>query len=226
MTICPECGDEKERVAQHWAMSACGYPEVSADQRAVLDGLMLGGANVNGQGSNRHLLVSTTSEQLAEWTTELLDWLHHGTRVVRSDVAEHRNVYRVRTPAHPAINRYERWGGDGQGRAPPADYSLSPLAGRIWWAYAGGLEWHGEYDSQRTATISALDDDRAGWVQRVLATAGVDATRVGKRVQWHGEQLREWLAWIGEPVPGVEHKWVDSIATYRTLREVPHADGE
>ena len=217
MTICPGCGEAYERVASHWAHSGCGYPEISAEQRAVLDGLMLGGANIDGHGSNRHLLASTTAGGLAEWTAERLGWLHHRTRVVHSDSRDHEDVYRVRTSAHPAINRYEWWG-DGDGRAPPTDYELSPLAGRVWWAYAGGLEWHGEYDSQRTATISALDDDRAAWVRRVLATASVDATRAGKRVQWHGEQLLEWLAWIGNAAPGAEHKWADTQATYQRRR--------
>jgi predicted RNA-binding Zn-ribbon protein involved in translation (DUF1610 family) len=217
MTICPACGDAFERIASHWSNSACGYPDISVEQRAVLDGLMLGGANVDGQGSNRHLLASTTSQLLAEWTADQLDWLHHGTRVVHGDSADHGDVYRVRIPAHPAINRYERWG-DGETRAPPDNYDLTPLAGRVWWAYAGGLQWQGEYDSQRTATISALNDDRGAWVQRVLSTAGIDGTRAGKRVQWHGQQLRDWLDWIGDPVPGAEHKWA-TLVEYRALRE-------
>jgi len=224
MTICPACGDAYERVASHWSRSGCGYPDITVEQRAVLDGLMLGGANVDGQGSNRHLLASTTSPLLAEWTADQLDWLHHGTRVVDDDAGDHQDVYRVRTPAHPAINRYERWG-DGETRAPPEDFDLSPLAGRVWWAYAGGLQWQGEYDSQRTATISALDDNRAAWVQRVLSTAGIDATRTGKRVQWHGQQLRDWIDWIGDPVPGAEHKWANRVE-YRALRENPGSASE
>jgi len=223
VTICPGCGDAYERAASHWSNSACGYPEISAEQRAVLDGLMLGGANVDGQGSNRHLLASTTSPLLAEWTAEQLDWLHHGTRTDHG-AGDHQDVYRVRTPAHPAINRYERWG-DGETRAPPDNYDLTPLAGRVWWAYAGGLQWQGEYNSQRTATISALNDDRGAWVQHILSTAGIDATRVGKRVQWHGQQLRDWLDWIGDPVPGAEHKWATRVE-YRALREDPDSASE
>lgn len=212
MTICPECDEQKERVAQHWAMSACGYPEISREQREVLDGLMLAGATVTGNGNNRHLTIGTTSEALAEWTADQLGWLHHGTRVEQGD-SNRNDVFRVRTPAHPACNRYERWGDGGEGRAPPDDFQLTARAGRAWWAYAGGLQWSGEYDSQRTATISALDDSRARWVQRVLATAEIDVTRVGKRIQWHGQQVRDWLTFIGSPVPGAEYKWADHQAT-------------
>lgn len=216
MTTCPECGDRKERISQHWAMSSCGYPEIVREQREILDGLMLAGATVAGTGNNRHLRIGTTSKDLAGWTAEQLGWLHHGTRV-EADDGNREDMYRIRTPAHPACNRYERWGDDG--RAPPDDYQLTARTGRVWWAYAGGLQWPGEYDSQRTATISALDDSRARWIQRVLATVAIDATRAGKRVQWHGQQIRDWLTFIGDAVPGAAHKWATTIVEYRTIRD-------
>jgi len=209
MTVCPECGQDKERVAQHWAMSSCGYPKVPDERRELLDGLVLGSGTISGNGSNRHLTIGTTSKTLAEWTAEQLGWLHHGTRVDHPG-GDRDPIYRVRTPAHPAINRYERWGTPRDNRAPPDSYQLTPRAGRVWWAYAGGLQWQGEYDSQRTATISALDDGRARWIRRTLATVAIDATRAGKRIQWHGQQVRDWLSFIGDPVPGVEYKWRES----------------
>lgn len=67
----------------------------------------------------------------------------------------------------------------------------------------------------RSVDTWALDDDRADWILRVLADVGVNATRAGKRVQWHGEQLRAWLDWIGEPVLGAEHKWATSRDEYQ-----------
>jgi hypothetical protein len=224
MTLCPECGDEYERIASHWSNSTCGYPEITEDQRAALDGLMLGGSNVDGQGSNRHLLASTVSSPLAEWTAEQLDWLHHGTRVVHGD-ADNQDVYRVRTAAHPAINRYERWG-DGETRAPPDDYDLTPLAGRVWYAFAGGLQWHGDYDSQRTATFSALKDSRAAWIIDVLGAVGFAPTRAGKRVQLRPTETTRLLGWIGDPVPGAVYKWADSLIEYQTLRENPLSEAD
>lgn len=215
MTRCPVCNQEKERVAQHWAQSKCGYPEIDDELRSILDGLALSGATVTGHGTNRYLTIGTTNKTLASWTSESLQWLHHGTRI-ESQAEQHNDVYQVRTPSHPACNQYEQWEvpGDRGGKYPPRPYQLTPLTGRVWWAYAGGLQWQGEYDSQRTATFSALHDERAAAIQRVLSTAGIDATHVGKRVQWHGDQLHSWLSWIGHPVPGVEHKWASTRNEY------------
>jgi len=202
---CPECGEAYVRLGRHWG-STCD-PALSEHQRSVLAGLALSGSTVDG-GS---VIVQTTTRPLIEWTVEQLGWLAGTLTRVEDDTDNREPIYRLSTPKHWGVERYEGWSSNG----PPAEYELDATAARVWWAYAGGLEWHGEYDSQRTATISAEADDRAAWVLRVLETAGVDATRVGKRVQWHGDQLREWLEWIGKPAPGAEHKWADSLLDWR-----------
>lgn len=205
---CPECGDDYHRLGRHWG-STCDSV-LSAHQRSVLAGLALSGSTVD-DGS---IIVQTTKRALIEWTVDELDWLAGTLTRIDDGDAEHAAVYRLQTPKHWGVERYEGWSSDG----PPAENELDATAARVWWAYAGGLEWHGKYDSQRTATISAEADDRAAWLLRVLGTAGVDATRTGKRVQWHGEQLREWLEWIGEAVPGAEYKWAATREEYERLR--------
>lgn len=207
-TTCPECGDEKDRISQHWAKSSCDYPEIPSDLRAVLDGLVLAGGTIAGNGSNRHLTIGTTNADLADWTASELNWLHHGTRETETDDDSRDSVYRIRTPAHPGLNRYERWprAPDSRGRIPPDRFSLSARTARVWHAFAGSLLFR-EYDSQRSATFSAKYDDRAEWIQRVLADVEFDATRAGKRVQLPPTETARWLSWIGAPVPGVEHKW-------------------
>lgn len=208
-TTCPECNEEKDRISQHWAKSSrCSYPEIPDDLRAVLDGLILAGATIAGNGSNRHLTIGTTNFDLADWTASELAWLHHGTRETETDDGSRDCVYRVRTPAHPGLNRYERWprAPESRGRIPPDRFDLNPRAARVWHAFAGSLLFR-EYDSQRSATFSAKYDDRAEWIQRVFADAEFDSTRAGKRVQLPSTETTRWLSWIGSPVSGVEHKW-------------------
>lgn len=207
-TTCPECGEEKVRVSQHWAKSTCDYPEIPDGLRALLDGLALAGGTIAGNGSNRHLTIGTTNRELADWTATELDWLHHGTRETETDDETRDCVYRIRTPAHPGLNRYERWprATESRGRIPPPRFSLSARTARVWHAFAGSLLFR-EYDSQRSATFSAKYDDRAEWIQRILDDAEFDSTRAGKRVQLPPTETTRWLSWIGAPVPGVEHKW-------------------
>lgn len=223
MTRCPICGEEKERVAQHWAMSGCGHPEISQQQRALLDGLVLSRGTIAGNGSNRHLTISSQNRPLIDWVADQLDWLVH---VVRREQPEDRSPqWRLRTPAHPAINRYERWHlGDRRGRNPPEKFQLHPLTGRVWWSFGGGLEWSGPYDSQRQGGFSAEDDRRASALLDVLDRSGFKATRQDKRVRFSPTELEAWLEWIGEPAPGVEYKWAESLVVYRTLRDEPRSE--
>lgn len=230
MSQCPDCRVEYERLASHWTHPAsdCTAPAVGDDQREVLDGLMLAGATVAGNGTNRHLRIGTTNERLAEWTAEQLGWLCQSVRPVDDLEDDHNTIYRLRTVAHPGLNRYERWSKlpDSDGRSPPPTFGLTRRAGRVWWAFAGGLEWAGADGTQRRGAFSALHDDRAIWIGRILDQTGVDTVRVDKRVRLEPTDLERWLEWTGGPVPGVEYKWSRTRRAYLpakavdTLREV------
>lgn len=165
MPICPKCGQEKERIAQHWAMSSCGYPDIPEDILAVTDGIVLAGGTVAGNGTNPHVEIGIANEELSNWIVEQLGWLCQSIR--EQDSAGPEQVYRIRTPAHPQLHRYERWTklSANSGRQPPEHYRLSARAGRVWWAFAGGIQSHGEYDSQYAGTFSALSDGKADWIQ-------------------------------------------------------------
>lgn len=225
MTKCPNCGEAKERLAGHWRF--CGYPMLSTHQRAVLRGLMLAGATVGGNGKNRFVTIGTTHSQLAEWVAEQLDWLCHSVREVAGE-EERETVYRIRTAAHPQCNRYERWRKlpGSSGRKPPGDLVLERTTARVWWAFAGGLQWSGPYDSQVVGTFSAARDERAEAYERVLSDAGYEATRAGKRVQLPPTGVKRWLDWIGQAVPGVEHKWQTDKAAYKALRTEPKTESD
>jgi len=225
MTTCPNCGEWKERLAGHWRF--CGYPMLSANQRAVLRGLMLAGATVGGNGKNRYVTIGTTHPQLAEWAADKLDWLCHSVRE-EPEYGERETVHRIRTAAHPQCNRYERWRKlpGNSGREPPEDLVLERTTARVWWAFAGGLQWSGPYDSQVTGAFSARRDERAEAYQRALSEVGYGATRAGKRVQLPPSEIKRWLGWIGDAVPGVEHKWQTDKAVYKTLRTEPETESD
>lgn len=216
--VCPRGCGRYQRLSRHWSGPHCSFPPLSAVQRETVEGLLLAGATIAGNGPNKHLVVGTVHEPLAKWLADELDWLTHSVRE-RKGKGKRQLEYRVRTHAHATLSRYVEWTeGD---RAPPEDLEISPHTGRVWYALAGGLQWHGNRDSQRTAAFSALDDERAAWIERVLADAGpsLEATRAGKRVQLRPLETDRWLAWIGVPVPGVEHKWAEGQNEYQQLRD-------
>ncbi|WP_114579644.1 hypothetical protein [Saliphagus sp. LR7] len=180
--------------------------------------MVLAGATIAGNGPNKHLVIGTIRESLAEWLAEELGWLTHSIRERRYE-ADRQPEYRIRTHAHSALSQYAKW--TESDRAPPVDVPISSHTGRIWYALAGGLQWSHEYDSGRTAAFSALSDDRAAWIGQVLTDAepAFQGTRAGTRVQFRPLETDRWLAWIGDPVPGVAYKWADGRAEYERLRD-------
>ncbi|QCW05294.1 hypothetical protein [Natrinema pallidum] len=213
---CPRGCGSYQRLSRHWSGPNCEFPPLSADQRETVEGLLLAGATIAGNGPNKHLVVGTVHEPLATWLADQLEWLTHSVR--ERDGGENRQLeYRVRTHAHATLSRYVEWT-DGD-RRPPEGYEPTAHTARVWYALAGGLQWPGEYDSQRTALFSAEADARAAWIMDVLEAAGFEPTRAGKRVQLRPTETTRFLEWIGEPVPGVVYKWTDSKDEYQALRE-------
>jgi len=216
--ICPACGEQKERLSRHW--SFCEFPDVGGDLRELLLGILLGAGSLQGNGENtRHLLVKTTSEGVARWLFGELGWLAHSLRRETFE-GEREPLYHVRTHAHTHLRRLrDDWYRDGEKQL-QTDTSPTASAARVWWALAGGLEWSGPHDSQVRGTFSAEADERAAAIQTVLSRLSVSSERVGDRVVFYADELREWLGWIGEPVPGVEHKWALSRVEYLAHREL------
>jgi hypothetical protein len=213
---CPVCGETKDRLSRHW--SYCEFPDVTDGLRALLTGILLGGGSLQGHGENtQHLLVQTTSRDLAEWLFGELGWLAHSLRRETFD-GEHDPIYHVRTHAHSYLRRLrDDWYRDGTKRLRTA-VALSPRAGRAWWALAGGLEWTGDYDSQVRGTFSAKADSRAAAIITLLERRGYEPRRLNRRVVLYGDDLRGWLDWIGGPVPGVEYKWALGRDAYELFR--------
>lgn len=213
---CPNGCGTYQRLSRHWSGPNCAFPTLEARQREVVEGLLLAGATIAGNGPNKHLVVGTTNATLAEWLADELDWLTHSIRERDGDGNRHLE-YRVRTHAHVTLSRYESW--TEVNRAPPADYTLTPPVARVWYALAGGLQWHGEYDSQRGLTFSALEADRSAWITRLLAGVGLEPTQVDRRVQLPPTKADRFLKWIGDPVPGVEYKWAPTRRSYDAMKQ-------
>jgi hypothetical protein len=214
---CPGCGEAKERLSRHW--SFCEFPVLDEDLRAFLTGILLGGGSLLGNGEDtKHLLVKTTSKQLARWLFDELGWLAHSLRRETFD-GERKSLYHVRTHAHTLLHSLRGdWYSDGDKHL-QTGIMLSSRTARLWWALAGSIEWTGDYDSQVRGTFSAAANVRADAITSILSRMGFESSRLDRRVSIYADDLRDWLEWIGEPIPGVEHKWALQKDVYDIYRD-------
>ena len=222
---CPTCGEGYRSLGQHWIRGDCEAPDISDQQLAILDGLVLAGSHVR-KGPKVHVQVSKVA--FATWLLDGLDWLSANISEVHHETG---TSYQISTESHPQLSRYETWPHhtDEKGRRPPEEYRLSPLAGRVWYSKSGWLQWSGAWDNQRAACLRAQSEEKATWIRRLLADIDeldLHPNRIHNRVQLSPTESNEWLEWIGEHVPGVAYKWCHSRIEYQALREEPETEAE
>ncbi|GAB3672466.1 hypothetical protein [Halopiger thermotolerans] len=149
MNECPTCGREFERLGGHFRYHPEHRPDLSDEQRAVIEFLILRGCHVREGGSHPSLEVFSTAESAIRRVADELGWLANDPRLHQSatDVAERLNdrfegyefdpaecddVFAVSTVPHPALGDYE---------GPESVERLRPFTGRLLACEAG--VWRG-----------------------------------------------------------------------------------
>jgi hypothetical protein len=212
-SLCPECDSEYASLAQHWSRGQCDPPAIDAQTRALLDGLVLGDASLEGAKTAK-LRLETTHREFALWIHDQLGWLSRGVMQHSPGSDGTHPVYRVTTLAHPGLNDYREWWSDDV-VAPPASWDPDQRSMRVWYACDGGLSFEGFQIQFR-----AVDDRRASTIARVLrgVPGDLDPAIGGGRVRLRGADAVAFLDAIGEPLPGVAYKWACQQPVYRSLK--------
>lgn len=210
---CYSCRQEKKSLAQHWTKSSCSYPPLSDAMRETVEGLLVGDASVDGRAHARVELQSVRREH-ALFCHQQLGPLSHGvTRTERSDTDG--PLYRLRTHAHPDLDRYWRWS-----NGIPEDVTLSRRGLRLWYACDGAIEFGGRATAPKI-TVRAVGRDRRATVARLLRglPVSLDVRENAGRVTVVSEAVPRLLRYLGPPTPGSVHKWCLDESVYRTVRE-------
>jgi hypothetical protein len=125
--ICSHCGQEYERIAQHWAWNEEHRPELSQKEKDMLKGLLMGDATIDrGSGTstrkNFGLVVANTNREFLE---EIKETLSIPSTITKSrtkqesyenfgldhDVSKDgfSEFYRLQIASHPYFNQLDNW---------------------------------------------------------------------------------------------------------------------
>lgn len=122
--LCPQCEQFFTKLGTHWSRSSeCSYPLPTDEEQAILDGLMLSGANL----ANRHrddanslLRIVHHDRDVLEWVASVLGgaaWVatiesydvERSSPHVYADVADPTDLFVLRTRANPHLDRLVEW---------------------------------------------------------------------------------------------------------------------
>lgn len=216
LEACPQCGETKSWYAQHWARSAsCDFPPLEDALHHVVTGAFMGDGSLEGNAREK-LRVETTSREFALWLYDALGPLASGVRRYPAD-SPNSDVYRVSTLAHPELNRYRDWYRDGSKRIPER-VRLRPLSALVFYCCDGSLTFGGS-DRPRI-TFKAVDDGYREDLTETLSRLEIGLTPqpASDHVAIGTADVDRFLEWIGDAVPGKEHKWCTDRDAYDSRR--------
>jgi len=212
---CHSCRQEYNSLAQHWAKSDCSYPPLSDGMREAVKGLLVGDGSVDGRAHARVELQSVRREHVLFCHRQLGPLSHGVTRTERPDTDG--PLYRLRTHAHPDLDRYWRWS-----EGIPEGVTLSRRGARLWYACDGTIEFGGRAINPKIA-VRAVGGDRRATVARLLREFPIplDVRENAGRVTVVSEAVPRLLRYLGPPTPASTHKWCLDERVYRTVRADP-----
>ncbi|MFC3477654.1 hypothetical protein [Halobacterium litoreum] len=123
-TKCPTCGEEYERIAQHYAFNEDHRPDLSDDQLDTVRFLLLDGATVETEGAHHSITHYSTDVEFLKAAAARLGDLVTSLRLeaTAAEQAEHlaakypdmdvtaeqcADLYALRTMPHPRLDAYE-----------------------------------------------------------------------------------------------------------------------
>lgn len=127
MNQCPTCGEEYQRLGQHFAFNSDHRPPLSELQRNVVEYLVLRGVQVRDNGSESRLEVYSTDENFIRSVADALGWLSNEPRVHKSgeraaerlneqygsdslhfNPEDYNDMWGVSTVPHPELDNYSQ----------------------------------------------------------------------------------------------------------------------
>jgi hypothetical protein len=240
MTVCPTCGNEYDRLAQHWAVGSCDYPSLPDEWVEVLTGVLMGDGTVHWPDSarNARLQVTNISRPFLEWLDERLNWFSTGVSLKRTSAeitAENarssherfssltydiRDQYELSTRRHPELNRFASWYEDGYKRF-PADIELTPRVLKQWYVCDGSLLWGTAGHQRPNLWLSCSDaEDRSTRLSMLFNGDPPSPSIRENRIMFGADETETFFEYVRPEQPGYGYKFVtESRATYRDAKE-------
>jgi len=221
MGTCPVCNSSYKHLGKHFALSACGYPEIDSETLEIIEGLLLGDGNISEPNSGNCVFrVSMINREFLEWLDTKLGWLSTGIKLAKTaeqssdnGLVENGNpdnysdVWRLNTVAHPKFNKFRDWYDSGEKRY-PENLKLTPRKLEMWYISDGHL--NSTSVSPRADIRVWNERDRPEIVQKIVDTSGIDGYRFDPnegRLYFNKHSTEDLLDYIDNITTGFEYKY-------------------
>lgn len=231
MVTCSTCGNEYERIGQHWGVS-CPYPDLTDKQEDILTGLMMGDGSARRNGKSSLIQVQMINKEYLEYVDSMFPKFGCDVRMSKDAEASalenrksgfrenakeenYSDVYRWFTRTGPMFDKYVEWYTDG-GKYFPESLSLTPTVLKHWFCCDG--HYASRYNCVKISCSNERNNKRK--IKSYFSEAGLpepsrweeSTTKRNEHrcsVAWTSDDAKQMFDYMGSSIPGFEHKWPD-----------------
>jgi hypothetical protein len=235
MVECPSCGEQFDRPGLHWWHGTCPYPEISARQRELFVGLLMGDGSIPTPSggntcvfrlpmANRRFLrwfdeqmgILTTGVSLNKTASELAHRSRETGFSPTAEASNYHDMYAVWSRTHPFLDELrDHWYDNDGAKTFPDDLSLTPRLAKLWYVSDGYLDV-GRWGRPRVEIKARNEADRATFLCDLFRERGFVPTFHHNELRFTCDDTERLLSWLGESPPGFAYKWeLDSRERYR-----------
>jgi len=232
--ICPECGEEFQRIGHHWSIGDCSYPSFSDYQKEVITGLLMGDGCLGRSRKSPYVRCHITSPNYLRHIDNKFGILGLGVSMVKTakeSAAEDRvsgfrpnakakkysDVYGWCSRNHPELNGFADWYSAGE-KVWPADIELSPTVLRHWYCNDGHFDTI--LESNTIEIAMANESENTEKVSKYFENVGLPAPSNYKiyeyerglkscTAQFTKDQSKELFEYMRHSLPDFEYKFPD-----------------
>jgi len=224
--ICDECGEEFERIGQHWSSFQSHRPGLSEKSLEALTGVLMGDGCVNRSSKNPQITINMTSPNYLEYLDNMFGAEGLGVKHVmtpeesaksmrksgfrpNAKAENYSDLYRLSTRCNPQLSQFESW--YSPEKEWPESIDLTPTVLKNWFVCDG---YWANYDTKNLIAIAAFNErNNKKKIESYFRSVGLPTPD-----KWHGEEKQCYMRWnvdntqtlfdyMGEPLPDFEYKF-------------------
>lgn len=229
---CPTCDRDFKKIGMHWAQSDCPFPDLTQHQYEITVGLLMGDGCIRDRSVRPSLDVTGAESDYLEYLSQEFGILTSVVRLQRTaeelarmnresgldpdaDASTYSDQYVLRFRANPAFEEHRDWYASGE-KVFPTDIELTPTVLKHWYVCDGHFHKDGyiqigaanEYE-HRSKLNTYFEQVGFGAPRWTAYEQKMTEGAIGANLTFTVNESERLFEYMGDPLPGFEHKWPD-----------------
>lgn len=189
----------------------------------IITGCLMGDASIStSEGRSPYFTIQMVNEEFIRWIRSQFGKFGTDVKVREREIATgfqdgkyayKGKIYTFRSRRLESLSQYRDWysGEDDRKRFPVKEIELTPTVLKMWYVCDGGISTGDRWNTKHYARISCQnEEDRKDSINSMFDDLPFEPNwNDGGRFTFGLEGSKRFWNYVGDPLPGFEHKWPD-----------------